>query len=103
MGFMFFKKGTFVRIRQYVLMPEERAENIPDDTKKVPLKMWVKGRLKHDAEQFEEADIVTASGRTVSGTFKEVEPKYKHTFGDHVEPILQMREIIKKERWGDDV
>lgn len=97
---MLIDKGKYVRLRQYVLLPNHRALNIPDDTKKVPLKMWVKGRLTHEAELFEEAEIKTITGRLVKGELKEVEPKNKHTFGEHVDEILQIRQIVLNEMWG---
>ncbi len=37
------KKGDWVQIHQIVLKPEERAPQVPEDTKKVPLEFWVKG------------------------------------------------------------
>ena len=42
-------KGTYVRIRRTLLKPEERSENLPKETKKVPYKMWVKGFLLEEA------------------------------------------------------
>jgi len=95
-------KGTFVRIRRTLLQPSERAENLPEDTKKVPLKMWVKGRLLEESELFEYAHIQTVTGRTEYGRVKEVEPPYKHGFGDYVEEILQIREIILNDMYSGD-
>ena len=99
---MLVKKGTYVRIRQHLLLPGERSERLPLDTQKVPLKMWARGRLCEEAELFEEVSIKTASGRIVRGVLKEVEPKYKHSYGEFVDEILQMRERILSEMWGDD-
>ncbi|TVP96601.1 MAG: 2-amino-4-ketopentanoate thiolase [Acholeplasmatales bacterium] len=96
------KKGTYVRIRRHLLLPKERSGGLPKDTQEVPLKMWIRGRLCEEAELFEEVSIQTASGRVVSGVLKEVEPKYKHTYGDFVDEVLQMRETILSEMWGDD-
>lgn len=98
---MLVKKNTFVRLRMYVLSPENRAANVPKDTATKPLKMWIKGRLNHEAELFEEAEVTTATGRKVKGTLKEVEPKYKHNYGEYVEEIQKMREIILSEMWSD--
>ncbi len=98
---MLVDKNSFVRIRSYVLSPEQRNENIPEDTAKKPLKMWVKGRLTHEAELFEEAEIITATGRRVKGILKEVEPKYKHSYGEYVEEIQLLRELILSEMWSD--
>ena len=98
---MLVDKNTYVRIRKHILRPGERSENIPEDTAKVPLKMWVKGRLCHEAELFEEAKIMTVTGRIVEGTLKEVEPRYKHGYGDFVDEVFQMRQRILNEMWGD--
>ncbi len=98
---MLIPKGTFVRIRDYILLPEQRADSLPESTSKVPLKCWVKGRLQEEAELYEEATIETATNRLIKGVVKEVHPKYKHTYGDYVEEIQQMRETILAEMWGD--
>lgn len=98
---MLIKKGTFVRVRKHVLLPGERLNTIPESTRKVPLKLWVKGKLLEEAELFEEAKILTASGRIISGVVKEEEPKYKHSYGNYVEEIHKVREIILNEFWGD--
>jgi hypothetical protein len=37
------KKGSWVQIHYIVLQPSERADNVPEDTKQVPLELWVKG------------------------------------------------------------
>ena len=43
------KKGDWVQIHNIVLKPEERSSALPEDTKKHPLEMWVKGYLQADA------------------------------------------------------
>lgn len=93
-------KGTYVRIRKHLLMPNERIQSIPNETRKEPLKMWVKGRLNDEAEMFEKVCIVTASDRIECGTLKEKHPKIKHGFGEFVEEIITMRESILSEFWG---
>ena len=69
-------KNTWVEIGRVVLEKEERAPNLPDDTKKVPLEMRVKGFLLHDAEKGREAEIITHSGRTVRGVLTGINPAY---------------------------
>lgn len=39
------KKGDWVLIHKIVLSPEERAPQVPDDTKKVPLEIGLKAIL----------------------------------------------------------
>ena len=45
------KKGDWVQIHNIVLKPEERSSALPEDTKKHPLEMWVKGYLQADAKE----------------------------------------------------
>lgn len=84
-------KGTWVRIHSIVLEPEERTGKLPEDTKKVPLEMWVKGFLKEEAAIGDEVTIQTITGREETGTLVEVEPVYEHGFGDiYIPEILQI-------------
>ena len=43
------KRGDWVIIHNVVLNPSQRAPQVPEDTKKVPLEMWVKGFIQSDA------------------------------------------------------
>lgn len=95
-------KGTFVRIRKTLLQPSDRSDNLPEDTKKVPLKMWVKGYLLEEGELYDYAHIKTITGRIEYGRIKQVEPPYKHGFGDFVGEILKIREIILNDVYGGD-
>lgn len=91
--------GDWVQIHQIVLNPDERAQNLPDDTKKVPLELWTKGFALTEANIGEDIKIKTMSGRVVKGTLVEVNPKYIHTFGDCVPELYyidaQLREIME--------
>ena len=95
------EQGTFVRIRQTVLQPAERSPNLPEDTKKVPFKIWVKGYLNEDADMFDIVSITTIDGRIYTGRLKEVNPPYRHTYGDFVPEVLQVRDIIRNDMSGD--
>ncbi|SHJ50815.1 2-amino-4-oxopentanoate thiolase subunit OrtA [Paramaledivibacter caminithermalis] len=92
------KKGDWVNVYNIVLKPEERAPQVPDDTKKVPLETWVKGFIQHDAEIGDNVEIVTMTGRKVTGKLVEVNPSYTHSFGNTVPEVfkigLQLREIL---------
>lgn len=90
------KKNDWVQIHIDVLKPEERASNIPEDTRHVPLEMWVKGHLKNDeAEIGDTVTIITKTGRTVEGTMCAVNPSFKHNFGDYVPELDQIEETVK--------
>lgn len=73
--------GTWVEIHRVILRPDERAPAIPEDTRTVPLEMRVKGFLVEDRTIGEEAQIVTAAGRRLSGVLTEANPVYAHGFG----------------------
>ncbi len=91
-------KGEWVRIHKIILEPEERAPQVPEDTRKVPLEMWVKGYLQADAEIGDEVVIETVTGRMETGTLVEVDPAYGHSFGSFIPELLtidrQVREIV---------
>jgi hypothetical protein len=92
------KKNSWVRIHSVILEPSERAPQVPEDTKKVPLEMWVKGRLQQDAEIGGRATVTTQTGRTETGTLVEENPAWRHSFGDFVPELLfigsQARELV---------
>ena len=92
------KKGDWVNIYNVVLKPEQRAPQVPEDTKKVPLETWVKGFIEEDAEIGEMVTIKTMTGRTVIGKLVEVNPSYTHSFGNTVPEVfkigLQLKEIL---------
>jgi hypothetical protein len=95
-------KNTWVEIGAVVLQIGERAPNLPDDTKQVPLEMRVKGFLLHDAEKDGETEIITPSGRKVSGMLTGINPEYTHMFGSPIpelSPIAgEIREILRERR-----
>lgn len=97
------KKGDWVQIHQIVLKPEERAEHLPEDTKKVPLELWVKGFALHDAKLGEEVEIKTVTGRKISGELVAVNPRYIHDFGDYVPELTKIDMQLKSELFGGDI
>lgn len=90
------KKGTWVEIESVVLEPEERSSNLPEDTKKVPMKMWVKGFCTEDCEIGEEVEIETIVGRKETGIVVEVKPSFNHDFGKYVPEIAYIGRQAKK-------
>ena len=91
------KKGEFVRIHSIVFQPHERAPQVPDDTKKVPLELWVKGYLNHDAEIGDEVIITTLAGRKEKGTLLEGNLIFHVNYG------IFMPEIIEIDRRLDEL
>ncbi|MBO8161220.1 MAG: 2-amino-4-ketopentanoate thiolase [Thermosipho sp. (in: Bacteria)] len=96
------KKGDWVQIQKTLLKPEERTAPLPDDTKKVPLQMRVKGFLLNDtAEIGEEVEIETLIGRKVSGKLVAINPKYEHNFGEPVPELMTVGIELRKILEGD--
>lgn len=94
------KKGDWVRIHNIVLTSEERAPQVPDDTKKVPLEMWDKGFLINDEAKIgDEVEIETYIGRRIKGKLLEINPYYDHDYGKCVPELLyvgrQLRDMLE--------
>lgn len=95
------RAGDWVRVHDIVLQVGERAINLPEDTRKVPLEMWVKGFLVNDKAKIGDlVEIETYIGRRVKGYLVEVNPYYRHDYGKMIPEILyigrQAREILEK-------
>jgi hypothetical protein len=92
------KKDSWVRIHSIILEPDERAPQVPEDTKKVPLEMWVKGWLREDAAIGDRVVVTTLTGREETGMLLEENPTYRHSFGDLVPELLfigaQARDLV---------
>lgn len=96
------KKGSWVQIKKIILKPEERAHNLPDATKKVPLMMWVKGTLLIEANIGDFVEIKTLTGRIETGELLKENPSYMHTYGNFVPEILEIDKILKSTLFGSD-
>ncbi|WP_459128869.1 2-amino-4-oxopentanoate thiolase subunit OrtA [Guggenheimella bovis] len=89
------QKGSWVRIHGIALKPEERATNLPEETKKVPLEFWTKGRLQQDAEIGDTVTVITAVGRKQEGTLVEVNPIYELNYGKLVPELIAIDEQLR--------
>jgi len=94
-------KNAWVQIHKILLQPAERAENLPEDTRKVPFEMWDKGFLTADADLGEEVTVITATGRSVTGTLIAENPSYLHNYGQFVRELLDIDQIVKTTLYGD--
>ena len=94
------KKGTWVEIEEIVLVPEDRAQSIPEETKRTPLICWIRGNCLNDCELGDEVEVETNVGRIAKGKVVEVEPGYHHSFGKYVKEIgyigKQARDMIRE-------
>lgn len=93
------KKGDWVQIENIVLPAGSRAPQVPEDTQKCDLKLWVKGIAQHDGAIGENMEIITATGRKTKGVLVEINPRYIHDFGDFQPELLkieiQLKEIME--------
>lgn len=93
------KIGDWVRIHNIILQKEERADNIPIDTKNYPLEMFSKGfLLDKQASIGDVVEVETYIGRRVKGTLIEINPYYKLDYGKFVPELSyigrQARELL---------
>jgi len=85
------RKGDWVQIHRVILPPEERADRVPEDTRKVPLEMWMNGFLVPEKAAIgDEVEIRTTIGRSERGVLLRVNPGYEHSFGKTVPELLQI-------------
>ncbi|RDY24013.1 2-amino-4-ketopentanoate thiolase [Romboutsia maritimum] len=84
------KKNDWVIVHNVVLDSKDRAPQVPDDTKQVPLEMWVKGFLNKDANIGDLVEITTITGRKVNGNLVKVNPYYTHDYGKCIPELLQI-------------
>ncbi|WP_066505040.1 2-amino-4-oxopentanoate thiolase subunit OrtA [Abyssisolibacter fermentans] len=94
------KKGDWVRIYNVILTPEQRAPQVPDDTKMVPLEMWDKGFLLDEkAEIGDIVEVETYIGRKIKGKLLEIDPVYRHNYGEFVPELMyvgrQLRALLE--------
>ena len=97
------KRGDWVRIKNTILKVGERASNLPEVTKKVPLDMWVNGFLAVDkAEIGDEVAITTLAERTLEGIMVEIMPTHEVNYGvpqpELIEIGPEIRAILRKAR-----
>jgi hypothetical protein len=87
--------GSWVEMYRVVLPAGQRAPQVPNDTRRVPLEMRVKGFLVVAAALGEEVEIDTVAGRRLRGTLVAVNPAYTHGFGA---PIMALTGIAGEVR-----
>lgn len=97
------EKGTWVRIHKIILNSSERAASIPEDTRKVPYEMWVKGYLRQDSEIGETVSIQTLTGRMIEGELVEANPSFNHSYGRLVPELLKIGPQLKGILFGGDL
>ncbi len=94
------KREDWVQIHNVVLAVGERAPQVPEDTQRVALEMWVKGFLLDESAQIgQEVRVKTVTQRQVTGKLVEIMPAYRHNFGDPQPELLtigmELRSLLK--------
>ncbi|WP_029074838.1 2-amino-4-oxopentanoate thiolase subunit OrtA [Kaistia adipata] len=83
------KLGNWVQIHDIILEPHQRPASLPEETRRVPLEMRVKGwLLEETAELGDTVRIRTAIGTILSGVLIADNPAYGHDFGRAVPELL---------------
>lgn len=83
-------QDTWVEIHKIALGAGERAAQVPEDTRQVPLELRVKGFLVAAAALGDEVEIETLTGRRLRGRLTATNPAYSHSFGP---PIPELSTI----------
>jgi 2-amino-4-ketopentanoate thiolase alpha subunit len=81
-------KGTWVEIERVLLKPEERAPNLPEDTRKCAYVLRISGFLLEDAEVGTQVTVRSIIGHEHAGVLRLVNPSYGHSFGTTVPELL---------------
>ena len=90
------KKNEYVRIHRAVLEAVERTGKLPEDTKSVPLEMWVKGWLQDEEAQIgDTVTVKTVVGRLETGVLVEAKPCYALNDGEYVPEILEIDQQLR--------
>lgn len=90
------KENTFVRIKKVILNPDSRSKNLPKETKRVPLVMWTKGFLLHDAKIGENVEVKTLSGRVESGVLVDYNHIQKVDYGEYIKELESVGTFAKE-------
>lgn len=82
------KAGTWVEIERVLLKPEERAPNLPEETRRCSYVLRISGFLQGEAEIGAEVTVKSLIGHEHKGVLKVVNPSYGHSFGTTVPELL---------------
>lgn len=88
-------RGRWVEIHRVVLAAGDRAPHVPEETRRVPLEMRVKGFLLAPAAVGDEVEIATRAGRRLRGTLVDAAPAHSHTFGPPIPELSAIGEEVR--------
>lgn len=90
------KSRAWVEIENILLDSERRSNHLPEETKKVPYIMKVRGFLIADAKMNEQVEVQTLIGRRIKGRLIAVNPGYSHGYGPPINELLHIGENEKQ-------
>ncbi len=94
--------GDWVQIEKIILQVGERAPQVPEDTKALPLVSRVKGFALQERAIGEVLEVETVIGRRVSGRLVAIDPCYDHDFGGVIPELLavggEALQLLRKRR-----
>jgi len=94
------EKGAWVRIKKVVFEGGQRSDRLPEETRKVPFVVWVKGELESAGEVGDTVRARTKSGRVEEGELVEVNPVYELGYGGHVEQLRRVGDGAREALFG---
>ena len=98
-----YRRGELVPIETVVLPIGERAPQVPDDTKKTPLRAFTKGFLQEEsATRGGRVTVRTMSDRLVKGTVSDLPVSPIHTFGDSVPELTAVHRQVFELMFGGE-
>ncbi|MGL5329864.1 MAG: 2-amino-4-oxopentanoate thiolase subunit OrtA [Peptostreptococcaceae bacterium] len=97
------KRGDWVIVHSIVLDSSQRAPQVPEDTKKCPLEMWVKGFIQDDANIGDLVKVKTITERIVEGNLVEINPSFNHDYGKCIPELLQIGIKARNILFGGDL
>lgn len=94
------KKGDWVRIKNTILKVGERAAQVPEETKAVPLDMWINGFLaEKEAKIGDTVKITSLAEREHEGVMVEIMPRYNVDYGQPQPELLtigpELRAVLR--------
>jgi len=79
----------WIEIGFVVLEPSERTGHMPEDTRKVPYYVRVKGFADGEPQVGQRVTVETLLGRRIEGEVLRLDPEYGHDFGGPIQELIE--------------
>ncbi len=98
-----YRQGELVSIETVILPVGERAPQVPDDTKRTPLRAFTKGFLTDESAKCgDTVTVKTMSDRLVEGTLSDRSVSPTHTFGEYVPELTAIHRQVFELLFGGE-